>query len=121
MLRGIRGAATVEENSQEEIWSAAQELVTKIVSDNQLSVESIGAIIFSSTKDLTAAFPSAGVRKLPIFKFVPLFDAQETDIEGSLPMCLRVLILADVEKNLSEVCHVYLGKAKNLRPDLFEE
>lgn len=121
MLRGIRGAATVEKNSREEIWRAAQELVTKIVEKNEISAENIGAIIFSSTKDLTAAFPTSGVRKISDFQFVPLFDAQETEVEGSLPLCIRVLILADVEKNLTEIHHIYLGEAKKLRPDLSGE
>ncbi len=121
MLRGIRGAATVEKNSREEIWRASQELVTKIIALNEISAENIGAIIFSSTKDLTAAFPTTGLRKLKALQLVPLFDAQETEVEGSLPMCIRVLIFADIEKNLNEIRHVYLGEAKKLRPDLSGE
>ncbi|MBR5912872.1 MAG: chorismate mutase [Selenomonadaceae bacterium] len=117
-LRGLRGAITVEENTQKEIWAAAQALVTNLFSANQIRFEEIGAIIFSSTKDLTAAFPTAGVRQLPAFQYLPLFDTVEVDVEGSLPMCIRVLILADIDKNLNEVCHVYLGEAKKLRPDI---
>lgn len=117
-LRGLRGAITVEENSQKEIWQAAQLLITDILSVNQVHPNKIGAIIFSSTKDLTAAFPSTGVRQLPAFQYLPFFDTLEHDVEGSLPMCIRVLILADIDKNLNEVCHVYLRDAKNLRPDL---
>lgn len=120
-MRGIRGAATVEKNSKEEIWRAAQELITKILDLNELTAENIGAIIFSSTKDLTAAFPTAGVRQLENFQFVPLFDAQETFVEKDLPMCIRVLILADTNKLQREIFHVYLGGAKKLRPDLSGE
>lgn len=121
MLRGIRGASTVAQNTREAIWHTAQELVTKIMTNNALKPESIGAIIFSSTKDLTAAFPSSGVRKLPAFRFVPLFDAQETFVENDLPKCIRVLILADTAEDQHTICHVYLGDAKNLRPDLTGE
>lgn len=117
-LRGLRGAITVEENSQKAIWSAAQLLITELMSANQIHPDTIGAIIFSSTKDLTAAFPTTGVRQLPAMQYLPLFDTVEVDVEGSMPMCLRVLILADVDKSLNEVCHVYLGDAKKLRPDL---
>lgn len=117
-LRGIRGAVTVEENSREEIWKAAQLLVTKMMSFNEVFRENVGAIIFSSTSDLTAAFPTAGVRQLPGFQFIPLFDTQEPDIEGSLPMCIRILILADLDKETKDIHHVYLGGAKALRPDL---
>ena len=118
MLRGLRGATTAKKNSPDEIWTAAKELVTKIVELNEINVENIGAIIFSSTKDLNSAFPSSGVRKFSEFQFVPLFDAQETFVESDLPMCIRVLILADVEKSLKDIRHVYLNNAKKLRPDL---
>ncbi len=117
-LRGIRGAITVDENSAEKIWQAAQRLVTKIMSSNGLRGEDVGAIIFSSTQDLTAAFPSTGVRQLNGLRLVPLFDTIEPAIENSLPLCIRVLILADVDKKQREVHHVYLDGAKNLRPDL---
>ena len=119
-LRGLRGAITVKENSRQEIWSAAQLLVTELMSVNQIHPDTIGAVIFSCTKDLTAAFPTAGVRQLPAFQYLPLFDTVELDVEGSLPMCVRVLILADIDKTQLEVCHVYLGDAKKLRPDLVQ-
>ncbi len=117
-LRGLRGAITVEENTQKAIWNAAQLLITKLMSANQIQPDTVGAIIFSCTKDLTAAFPAAGVRQLPSLQYLPLFDTQEMDVEGSMPMCIRVLVLADIDKSLNEICHVYLGNAKQLRPDL---
>lgn len=120
-MRGIRGAITVNENSREKIWQAAQLLITEILSLNELHAEDIGAIIFSTTEDLTAAFPSSAVRQLPELRLIPLFDTREPAVENSLPMCIRVLILADVDKKQNEIHHVYLGGAKNLRPDLDRE
>ncbi|MBQ6297166.1 MAG: chorismate mutase [Selenomonadaceae bacterium] len=117
-MRGIRGAITVDENSKEKIWQAARLLVTKILSMNKLHAENIGAMIFSTTEDLTAAFPSSAVRQMPAFRLVPLFDTREPTVENSLPLCIRVLILADVDKAQNQIQHVYLGGAKNLRPDL---
>ena len=117
-MRGIRGAITVENDKKEEIWSAARHLVTKILSQNELRAENIGAIIFSMTEDLKSGFPSSAVRQLPALRLVPLFDALEPAIENSLGKCIRVLILADVNKAQNEIRHVYLGKARNLRPDL---
>lgn len=117
-MRGIRGAVTVDENSKEKIWSAARQLVTKILSLNELQAKNVGAIIFSSTEDLTAAFPSSAIRQLPALRLVPLFDTREPAIDNSLPLCIRVLILADTDKEQNKIHHVYLGEAKNLRPDL---
>ena len=117
-LRGIRGATTVVSNKKEEIWQAARLLMTKLMSSNQLNANQVGAAIFSSTEDLTAAFPSTGVRQLPTFSHIPLFDAREPAVEGDLPMCIRVLLLVDVEINQLNIVHVYLNGAKSLRPDL---
>ena len=77
-MRGIRGAITVERNDQEEIWQAAQELITELMRTNAIAPEDIGAAIFSVTEDLTAAFPTAGVRRIAGFDLVPLFDAQQS-------------------------------------------
>ena len=78
----------------------------------------IGAAIFSMTEDLTAAFPSTGVRSLPGFDMVPLFDARQCAIEGSLPRCIRVLLLIETDQGQQELCHVYQAGAAALRPDL---
>ena len=117
-MRGIRGAITVDDNSREKIWQAAHLLITKILSLNELRTENIGAIIFSTTEDLTAAFPSTALRERSAFRLVPLFDTREPAVENSLPLCIRVLILADLDNKQHEIRHVYLGGAKNLRPDL---
>ncbi len=117
-MRGIRGAITVDENSKEKIWRAAQLLVTEILSQNELRAENLGAIIFSTTEDLTAAFPSSAVRQLSALSLVPLFDTREPAVENSLPLCIRVLILTDTDAAQNKIRHVYLGGAKNLRPDL---
>lgn len=119
-MRGIRGAITVEENSKEQIWLAARQLVTEILSWNELRGENIGAIIFSTTEDLTAAFPSSAIRQSPALRLVPLFDTREPSVEDSVPFCIRVLILAEVDKPQYKIHHVYLGGARNLRPDLAE-
>lgn len=117
-LRGIRGAVTVDENSKEKIWQAAKNLVTEILSLNELRADNIGAIIFSTTEDLTTAFPSSAVRQLLALRLVPLFDTREPAVENSLPFCIRVLILAETNLEQNKIHHVYLGSAKNLRPDL---
>lgn len=118
-MRGVRGATTVENDRKEEIWSAAAELVSAMLDANGIASEDIGAAIFSATEDLVSAFPSAGVRaRVPGFDAVPLFDARQLAIEGSLPRCLRVLLLVDTEKRQQEIKHIYLREARKLRPDL---
>ena len=117
-MRGIRGANTVGRNKKEEIWQAAQELITAILHANAITPADIGAAIFSATEDLTAAFPTAGARRIEGFDLVPLFDARQCAIEGSLPRCIRVLLLVDTDTPQISIHHVYLREASKLRPDL---
>ena len=118
-MRGIRGAITVTEDTKEAIWQAAAEMVQAAIERNGVQPEDIGAAIFSQTEDLTSAFPSAGVRRLvPGFDLVPLFDARQLAIEGSTPMCIRALLLVDTDRAQRDIHHIYLGRAKQLRPDL---
>ena len=117
-MRGIRGAITVEKNSKDDIYSAAKKLIMEIITRNNISSNDIGAMIFSMTDDLTAAFPSTGVRQIAGLEFVPLFDARQVAVEGSLSRCIRVLVLVETEKSQREIRHVYLERAQILRPDL---
>lgn len=117
MLRGIRGATTVEKNDTQKIYDAVVELLTRLNEVNELDPENIGAVIFSSTPDLTAAFPAAAARKMG-WCDVPLFGTQEIDQPEGVPNCIRVLILFNTEKKQKEIQHVYLKEAKRLRRDL---
>ena len=117
-MRGIRGAITVGRNDKDEIWQATQELMTEILHANDIAPADIGAAIFSATEDLTAAFPTAGVRRIAGFDLVPLFDARQCAIEDSLPRCIRVLLLVNTDAAQTDIHHVYLRAAAKLRPDL---
>ncbi|WP_196599718.1 chorismate mutase [Pectinatus frisingensis] len=117
-MRGIRGAITVEKDNKTEIYEAVQELLRVIMLKNELTVDDIGAAIFSATYDVTAAFPAAAARCLPGWNLVPLFDAQQMAVDNSIEKCIRVLLLTDSSKKQSEIEHVYLGGARKLRPDI---
>lgn len=117
MLRGIRGATTVTDNNREEIFERVAELLAAIIEENAVNTEDIGAVIFSSTPDLNAAFPAAGARKLG-WTQVPLFGTQELECPEALPLCIRVLILLNTDTRQSDIRHVYLHGAINLRQDM---
>jgi chorismate mutase len=119
-VRGIRGAITVNNNTEAEILTATKELMQELISTNDLQRENIASITFSMTSDLDAVFPPVAVREMG-WTTVPLFCTRELKIEGALRKCIRILIHYNTEKSLAEVNHVYLRKAKQLRPDLAEE
>ena len=114
--RGIRGATTVGGNTRESILSATKELLSEIVRANEVSMEDVACIFFTTTADIDAEFPALGARELG-FTRVPLMCGREIDVPGSLSMCLRILVLYNTEKSLDDVVHVYLGDAQVLRPD----
>lgn len=117
--RGIRGATTVNADSAPAILGATRELLARIVQLNDLSIDEIASVLFTVTPDLTSAFPAAAARELG-WQHVPLLDAQEIPVPGSLPRCVRVLVHWNTHKRQDEVRHVYLRGAASLRPDLVD-
>lgn len=120
MVRAIRGAITVEANTPEDIISSTKELLIEIMERNDLKLDEIISIIFTTTSDLNAGFPAAAARELG-WKYVPLLCAREIDVPGSLKKCVRVLMHVNTQKSQEEINHVYLKGAKCLRTDLSED
>ena len=118
--RGIRGATTVEANTVEAILTATAELLARIVEANEVDFRDIASALFTVTPDLTAAFPARAARDLG-WRDVPLLDAQEVPVPGSLPGCVRVLIHWNTDKTQREIHHVYQRGAAVLRPDMQTE
>jgi chorismate mutase len=114
--RGIRGATTIERNDREEILSATTELLELMIRKNDLQSEDIASAVFSLTEDLDAEFPAVAARKLPGWTEVPLMCTREIPVPGSLGKCIRVLLHVNTTRGLSEIQHVYIRGAVNLRP-----
>jgi len=113
----IRGAITLEKNSRDEIIDATEKLLLEIENRNKLYKEKVISILFSSTKDLNAEYPAKAARLLG-YTQCGLMCFNEMDVTGSLEKCIRVLILYNGNMKQEDVNHVYLRKAKTLRPDL---
>lgn len=114
----IRGAITVEENTREAILTGTTEMLSKIIELNELHDSEMLSIIFSATKDLDAVYPAVAARKIGITD-ASLLCVQEMYVEGSLTMCLRIMMHVDkIGLIQKDVKHVYMRKAEALRPDL---
>ena len=117
LVRGIRGAITVKENTKKDILADTKELLLILKKSNDFNIEDIVSIFFSTTLDLDSAFPAAAARELG-WSEVPLFGMQEANVHNGLKKCIRILIQINCEKKQSEIKHCYLREAKNLRKDL---
>lgn len=117
-VRGIRGAITVESNSREAILDATRELLGELIRANEVHAEDVASAWFTMTSDLNAEFPALVARSDFGWTNVALECVQEMDVPGSLRMCLRILLHVNTERTQDQICHVYLGGASVLRPDL---
>jgi chorismate mutase len=119
-MRGIRGATTVQQDTNEDVLSATKELLEAILSANtDLITTDIASAIFTVTNDIASAYPALAARQLG-WDQVPMMCTREIPVEGSLPLCIRVLIHWNTDKAQSEIKHVYLRNAVELRPDLIK-
>ena len=118
MVRGIRGAITVPQDTPAAIHQATRELLEQILEQNQiLDFSELAAVIFTLTPDLSSAFPAEAARALGMLQ-VPLISSSEIPVPGSLAKVLRILLLWNTDLRPEQVRHVYLREAKVLRPDL---
>jgi len=115
--RGVRGAVCTDANDPHAIVDATRTLLQSIVENNSIQREDVASIVFTATRDLDAAYPALGARKMG-WTDVPLLCVQEMAVEGSLSQCIRVLLLWNTELAQDQIRHVYLGEARQLRPDL---
>ena len=116
-VRGIRGATQIDTDNPEQIVDSVSELLTQMLAVNHIEVEDLISIIFTSTPDLTSEFPAVAARKIGLGN-VPLLCSVEINVPNSLPRVVRVLIHAHLDRQLTEVKHVYLKGASVLRKDL---
>ena len=115
--RGVRGATTVATNDREEILSATRQLLALMIRLNGIESRDVASAVFSTTRDLDAEFPALAARQLGWLD-VPLMCGHEMAVPGSLPLCIRVMLHWNTEKEQNEIEHVYVREANRLRPDL---
>lgn len=120
MIRGIRGATTVERNDRIEILERTADLLRAIVRNNGLVAERIAMVHFTMSPDLDAEFPAAALRRLEGrgWDRVPAICSTEVAVPGSLKRAIRVLVLAETKGRARDIRHEYAGGAAALRPDL---
>lgn len=118
MIRAIRGAITVDNNTQEAIKTATVELLKEMISQNNIKLENLSHAIFTMTKDLNCAYPAKFAREELNFENVPMMCYQELEIENSLEKCLRIMLVINTHLSQKQIKHIYLKGASTLRPDL---
>lgn len=117
-IRGVRGATTVTSDDPDLIQQATRELLEMILYENGgIRLEDIASAFFTTTEDIASTYPALAARQMG-WDHVPMMCAREIPVPDSVPLCIRVLIHWNTDKEQNEIQHVYLRDAVKLRPDL---
>jgi len=117
VVRALRGATTVDADTEEAMNERVQTLVREMMERNGLQKDDLVSILFTATDDLTATFPATPARRMGLGD-VPLLSARELSVRDGTPRCVRVLMHMHTERTRSELRHVYLEGAQGLNDDL---
>ncbi len=115
----LRGAITIESDQPENISAAVTRILGTLYERNGLKHDDVVSILFSATKDIRSAPPAAAARTFGLVD-VPLLCTQEMDVEGSLPLCIRLMLHIETGTERADLRHVFLAGATVLRPELAE-
>jgi chorismate mutase len=118
MIRGVRGATTVNQNDEAEIVAVTEKLLRKAISANNIIPDEVASIFISATDDVDAVFPAKALRNIDGWTHVPVMCMKELEVPGSLRKCIRVMIHVNTETPQEDIKHIYLEGAAGLRPDL---
>jgi chorismate mutase len=118
MVRGLRGATTVEQDDAETVLEATKTLVAEMVKVNRIAPSDIISVLISTTTDIKSTFPAKAVRTIDGWNYVPVMCTHEMDVLGSMPLCIRALMHVNTDISQTDVKHIYQNEAVKLRPDL---
>ena len=118
VLRAVRGATTLDADTEDQVRERVGALVTAILERNGLRPDDLVSAVFSATEDVRSAYPATAARAVAGFADVPLLGCREMAVEGATPRCIRVLVHCYTSRTRDEIQHVYLEGAASLRPDL---
>ncbi len=120
-LVALRGAITLDADTREQVLERTAEMLAALCARNRIGPDQIVSLILTATDDVRSEFPAAAVRAAGISD-VPMLCAKELsiDADSAIPLCVRVLAHVYSDRPRTELRHVYLRGARQLRSDLPE-
>ena len=98
-VRALRGATTLDADIAEQVSERVQALVTAMLERNGLEKNDLISVLFTATDDIHSLFPATAARAAGLGD-VPLLCARELDVEGGIPLCIRVLMHLTTERTV---------------------
>ncbi|MHB8464630.1 MAG: chorismate mutase [Acidimicrobiales bacterium] len=116
-VRALRGATTIDVDEAAHLTERVNALVGEMINRNGVAKDDLISILFTATSDIHSKFPATATREIGLGD-VPLICAQELDITGGTPRCIRVMMHLVTARAPGELHHVYLEGARGLNDDL---
>ncbi|TMQ73238.1 MAG: chorismate mutase [Candidatus Eisenbacteria bacterium] len=116
-IAAVRGAVPIRVNRADDIIAGTARLLTAILEVNRLERAQIVSAVFTATEDLDADFPAHAARRLG-WTDVPLLNAREIPVPGTMKRVVRVLLTVSGVAPGTRLQPVYLDEAAALRPDV---
>jgi len=116
-VRALRGATTLDVDEAAHLTERVQTLVNQMLDRNEVAKDDLISIVFTATEDIHSMFPATAARAAGLGD-VPLICALELHVVGGTQLCIRVLMHLVTDRSRTELHHVYLEGARNLRDDL---
>jgi chorismate mutase len=116
-VRAIRGATQVEVDEKQHVLALTRELVSEVMSANELKHDDVISLVFSATRDITSIAPAAAARQLG-FHEAALLCLQEMHVEGSLPLMIRLIVHVETERHRELIQNIYQRGTHVLRTDI---
>jgi chorismate mutase len=116
-VRAIRGATQVEVDEKEHVLAVTRELVTELMTANELKSDDVISMVFSATRDITSIAPAAAARQLGL-NDAALLCLQEMHVDGSLPMMVRLIAYVETGRSRELIQNIYQRGTHVLRTDV---
>jgi chorismate mutase len=113
-VRAVRGATTVSRDDRDEVLAVTRDLLRELLDSNGLVPEAFLSVIFTATNDIRSVAPALAARQIG-FDDVALICLQEMDVDGAMPLVVRVLAHVETEKPRESIVNVYLRGTGALR------
>ena len=100
---------------------ATSELLSELVTLNDLDPSEVASAFFTTTPDLNAEFPAHAARRLGWLE-VPMLCGHDMQVAQpnprGVPMCIRVLLMYNTPRPQSAMRFLYLRGAEAIKADL---
>lgn len=119
--RGIRGATTITNNTEEDILACTKQLLEEMITHNRVEPTDVSHVFISVTEEIDAVFPAKALREFVGWTYVPVMCMREIPVQGSLPKCIRIMMVTQTKLAQHDIHHAFQNEAVKLRPDLVKK